>query len=48
MDELDKNIKRLSRYRIEYFLNNPHATKAQFLKDVKEKISTLVQVCLFF
>ncbi|KAI6182392.1 Tetratricopeptide repeat protein 5-like isoform X2 [Aphelenchoides bicaudatus] len=43
MDELNTKIKQLSRYRIEYFLQNPRATKAQFLKDVKGQIAVLVQ-----
>lgn len=43
MDELEEKIKSLSRYRIEYFLKNPQATKAQYSKEIKERISTLVQ-----
>ena len=44
MDELNDKIKSLSRYRIEYFLQNPRATKEEFTKDIKNRISTLVQV----
>jgi hypothetical protein len=47
MEELDKKIRTLSRNRIEYFLNNPRASKAQFLKDIKGQIAQLVQVCGF-
>jgi hypothetical protein len=48
MDELNNKIKQLSRYRIEYFLNNPEASKLKFLKDIKIEISRLLQVSLLF